>query len=280
MQEIIAMEDNFEDVLMKAARGLGLGKSKLSEATGLPTSAVTSLLRGQLDVDALRKVAPALGLNAAALLALAQGNSAPEVVEVEGLVSFNTPFPVPGYLEMTVNSYLVWQPGHKTAVAFDIGTDCGPLLERVAAEQLNLEAVFLTHTHRDHVADYNALKKGAPEVAVYAPQREPFAGAYAVRGGDVFEWGSLQVEARSTAGHSVGGTSYRVTGLERPLVAVGDALFAGSQGGVPEVVYASALETNRSQLFSMTGKTVVLPGHGPLTTIDHESQWNPFYAVS
>lgn len=274
------MEDNFEDVLMKAARGLGLGKSKLSEATGLPTSAVTSLLRGQLDVDALRKVAPALGLNAAALLALAQGNSAPEVVEVEGLVSFNTPFPVPGYLEMTVNSYLVWQPGHKTAVAFDIGTDCGPLLERVAAEQLNLEAVFLTHTHRDHVADYNALKKGAPEVAVYAPQREPFAGAYAVRGGDRYTFGPLEIEARATKGHSVGGTSYHVTGLKLPLVAVGDALFSCSQGGVPEEQYSNALEVNQSQLFSLAGETLVLPGHGPKTTVAHEAKWNPFYAAS
>jgi glyoxylase-like metal-dependent hydrolase (beta-lactamase superfamily II) len=274
------MEDNFEDVLMKAATGLGLGRSKLAEASGLSVSAITSLLRGQLDLEVLRLVAPILNLNTRAILALAQRESFPTAINLKGLDCFNTPFPVPGYLEMTVNSYLVHKSGEGEAIAFDIGTDCGLLLKQVEAKSLELKAVFLTHTHRDHVADYKRLRKALPEVAVYAPQREPFAGAYAVRGGDVFEWGSLQVEARSTAGHSVGGTSYRVTGLERPLVAVGDALFAGSQGGVPEVVYASALETNRSQLFSMTGKTVVLPGHGPLTTIDHESQWNPFYAVS
>ena len=271
------MEDNFEDVLMKAARGLGLGKSKLAEASGLTVSAITSLLRGELNVDALQKVAPILELNAAALLALAQGESMPEVDELNGLVSFNTPFPVPGYLEMTVNSYLVWQPGHATAVAFDIGTDCRPLLERVAVEQLNLEAVFLTHTHRDHVADYNALKKGAPEVAVYAPQREPFAGAYAVRGGDCYTFGLLKIQALATRGHSVGGTSYHVTGLKHPLVSVGDALFSCSQGGVPEEQYSKALEANRSQLFSLAKETLVLPGHGPKTTIAHEAKWNPFY---
>lgn len=277
---LIPIEDNFEDVLMKAATGLGFGKTKLAEASGLTVPNVTSLLRGKFDEEALRMIAPILGLSADALLALAKSESVPEAIALDGLKYFNMPFPVPGYLEMTVNSYLVHKLGTREAVAFDIGTNCSELLECVETGDLSLEAVFLTHTHRDHVADFKRLRKTLPQVPIYAPQREPFAGAYAVRGGDVFEFGALCIEARATAGHSIGGTSYLVSGLERPLVAVGDALFAGSQGGVPEANYTKALETNASQLFSLAGETVVLPGHGPLTTIEHETRWNPFYAVS
>ena len=151
---LIPLEDNFEDVLMKAATGLGLGKSKLAEAADLPLESVTALLRGQFEPQALSKVAEVLQLDGPALEALARGESAPAGIELKGLHRFNTPFPIPGYDAMTVNSYLAVCPQSGTAVAFDTGTDAEALLERVAGESLDLQAIFLTHTHRDHVAAF------------------------------------------------------------------------------------------------------------------------------
>jgi glyoxylase-like metal-dependent hydrolase (beta-lactamase superfamily II) len=43
------------------------------------------------------------------------------------------------------------------------------------------------------------------------------------------------------------------------------------------VSWARALETNRKELFSLPDHTVVVPGHGPLTTIGEEKAHNPFY---
>ena len=53
----IELEDNYEDVLIKAATGLGLGKSKVAELAGLTTKQVTSLLKGNFDPLASSKVA-------------------------------------------------------------------------------------------------------------------------------------------------------------------------------------------------------------------------------
>ena len=72
---LIPLEDNFEDVLMKAATGLGLGKSKLAEAAGLPVAEVTALLRGRLEPEALRKLVTILQLDGADLEAIARGGT-------------------------------------------------------------------------------------------------------------------------------------------------------------------------------------------------------------
>ena len=277
---LIPLEDNFEDVLMKAATGLGLGKSKLAESTGLSLEVVTALLRGQFEPGALREVAAVLGLDGPALEALARGESAPGPIELKGLHHFNSPFPIPGYEEMTVNSYLAACSESGGAVAFDTGTDATACLERLAAGGLDLRAIFLTHTHRDHVAAVPALRAAFPKAVLYSPRSEPFAGAMGVGEGDCYAFGSLKIAARLTNGHSKGGTSYLVQGLTEPLAFVGDALFAGSQGGVPEAQYASALQMNRAQLLSLAPETILCPGHGPLTTVGHEQRWNSFYAAS
>jgi glyoxylase-like metal-dependent hydrolase (beta-lactamase superfamily II) len=276
----IPLEDNFEDVLMKAATGLGMGKSKLAEAAGLPVAEVTALLRGRLEPEALRKLTPVLQLDGPALEALARGESAPPPIELAGLRSFTTAFPMPGYAEMTVNSYLVICPQTAVAVAFDTGSEGEALVEYLQGHGLDLQAIFLTHTHRDHVAAVPVLRAAFPEATLHGPRSEPFAGAFGVGEGDCFEYGSLKIEARLTNGHSKGGTSYRVSGLTNPLAMVGDALFAGSQGGVPEAQYAHALEVNRAQLLSLAPETILCSGHGPLSTVGHEQRWNPFYAAS
>jgi glyoxylase-like metal-dependent hydrolase (beta-lactamase superfamily II) len=71
--------------------------------------------------------------------------------------------------------------------------------------------------------------------------------------------------------------SYVITGLAKPLVIVGDAIFAGSMGG-GMVSYAEALETGRAALMTLPDETVVCPGHGPLTTIGEEKHHNPFFS--
>ena len=57
---------------------------------------------------------------------------------------------------------------------------------------------------------------------------------------------------------------------------VGDALFASSMGG-GLVSYADALATNRKEIFTLPGNTVICPGHGPMTTVGEEKAHNPFY---
>ena len=274
----IELEDNYEDVLMKAATGLGLGKSKLAELAGLSTQQVTSLLKGKFDSLSSCKVAAVLGLHSDAVEALASGESTPERIELEDLHTFNTSFSIPGFGQMAVNSFLVKCPKSSAAVLFDTGTDPNQVITAINSIGASLQAIFLTHTHRDHVAAVPALRAAFSSATLYGPKREPFADAYAVSDGDCFDVGSLQIKARLTNGHSKGGTSYLMDGLTKKIACVGDALFACSQGGMPAAQYAKSIEINRSQLLSLPGDTVLCPGHGPLTTVAHENSWNPFYA--
>lgn len=271
----IRIEDAFEDVLGKAARGLGLSEPQLAQRSGLPLAAVQRLLEGEFNAGELRQLAPALGLDPEKLVALAAGQWYPAPVTLEGLCVYNTPFPVPGYKEMTVNNYLIYDSSSAAAVVFDSGSNPEALLSDLRHEKLQLQALFLTHTHRDHIATYHRIVE-ATQCALYAPALEPLADAQPVAPGDRFQFGGLQLEARQTAGHSPAGTSYLVDGLAERVAIVGDALFCLSIGKAHDA-YQQALRDNREQILSLPAATILCPGHGPLTTVGQELAHNPFF---
>lgn len=269
----IPLEDNFTDVIGKAQRGLRISDSQLAEKSGVSTDQVRKLRDGDIDQNALERVAPVLQLDPTALRELATGEWKPAVIpEMDGLAAFNST-----YGDMTVNAYLVWDPASADAVVFDTGADCGEILQRIEKEKLRVKLILLTHAHPDHVADLRRLRKetGAP---VYISEREPEEGAEAIEEGKRFQLGRLEIEARLTWGHSPGGMTYFVTGLARPVAIVGDSLFAGSMGG-GNVSYEDALRNNREKILTLPEETIVCPGHGPLTTVGKEKCDNPFFAV-
>ena len=268
----IPLEDNVSDIIGKAQSGLGISDSQLAERAGVSAGAVRKLRNGDLSGDAINSVAPVLKLSTPALRKLAAGDWKPEAVGgLDGLAMFNTTFG-----DMTVNAYLVWDPATRDAVAFDTGADCSPMLKRIADDHLIVRMILLTHAHPDHVADLRRLRK-ATEAPVYISELEPEEGAEPIAEGKHFKLGTLAIEGRLTSGHSPGGITYVVTGLERPVAVVGDSLFAGSMGG-GNVSYQGALRNNREKILTLPDETIVCPGHGPLTTVGKEKRENPFFA--
>ena len=120
------------------------------------------------------------------------------------------------------------------------------------------------------------IQAAYPKAEIFIGELEPIPGAKLVRQGQVLSFGGLTLECRLTTGHSVGGITYVISGLERPVAIVGDAIFAGSMGG-GKISWADALATNRAQIFTLPDTTVLCPGHGPLTTLAEEKAHNPFY---
>jgi glyoxylase-like metal-dependent hydrolase (beta-lactamase superfamily II) len=94
--------------------------------------------------------------------------------------------------------------------------------------------------------------------------------------GERFTLGVLTIEARKTTGHTVGGVTYVVTGLARPVAIVGDALFAGSAGG-GLISWHDVLATCREEILTLPPDTIICPGHGPLTTVAEELAHNPLF---
>jgi glyoxylase-like metal-dependent hydrolase (beta-lactamase superfamily II) len=266
----IPLEDNFADVTGKAQRGLSLTDAELARRAGISAEDLACFKGGRFDPVPARKLAAALNLGAEALAGLGQQSWYPQPLDPPGLACFNT-----SYKDMTVNSYLVFDPRGRQAAVFDTGTTVAGLLDYAGQNRLAIQLLFLTHTHADHVADLERLAAatGAP---AYAGEREPFRGVQLFAAGTIFRLGSLKIETRQTSGHSRGGITYVVSGLPRRLALAGDALFAASMGG-GVVSYEEALRTNRNEIFSLPDDTVICPGHGPLTTVGEQKKHNPFY---
>jgi glyoxylase-like metal-dependent hydrolase (beta-lactamase superfamily II) len=267
----IPLEDNVADVIGKAQRGLGISDSELGERAGVSPQLIRQARSGEADAAALEKIAPALQLDPASLIDIANGSYKPAVQEIDGLAMFNTT-----YGDMTVNAYLVWDVKSRVAVAFDTGADCGRMLEKIDRERLDVQLILLTHAHPDHIEDLQRLEK-ATRAPIYISDRESAPAAEPISEGREFTAGALHIDSFLTWGHSRGGLTYFVTGLEKPIAIVGDAIFAGSMGG-GNISYSDALQTNAEKILTLPDETIICPGHGPLTTVANEKAHNPFFA--
>jgi len=274
----IRIEDAFVDIISKARAGQGISQADIVERTGLSVGRVRELFKGEgySDADA-EKLAAVLGLNSHALKAAHPEPIDPGIDASQGLHIVNTPYPLPGYAEMTVNAYVVHPPGSGEALVIDGGAKAAPLLDCLRQASLRVAAVFLTHTHGDHIQALPEIRRVADSFPTYVHEKEAQPGAETITPPAQFEAAGLQVRALETAGHSPGGTTYSVKGLDKPLAFVGDALFCGSVGGIRED-YERALEQIRTNILTLPDETILCPGHGPLTTVAHEKQTNPFFA--
>jgi len=270
---MIPLEDQFNDVLAKAQRGLRLSDEEVAKTAGVDPALLASALEGVADEDTLLRLAPVLHLHGPALVVMAQNGWYPRPIEMAGLARFNTTFG-----DMTVNAYVVWDPASKRAAAFDTGATAQPMIDFIQNHDLTLERIFITHTHGDHIADLTALQRGTRCQAALSHTKEPCpdTDTFDIDGTTVWTLGALRIEPRSTYGHARGGVTYVVTGLANPVAIVGDAVFASSMGG-GMVSYADAVTTNRREIFSLPDDTILCPGHGPYTTVAEEKAHNPFF---
>lgn len=270
----IPLEDNFNDVVNKAQRGLKISDADLAKRAEVSAADLAALKAGKPLVAAMRRIARHLRLSPDALEELSAKGWYPEQpIFPRGFAAFNTP-----YEDMTVNSYLIWDTRDRVAAAFDTGASAQGMIDLAQAEGLTLRYIFLTHTHEDHVADLERLTRET-KAEVWASELEPapIAGAKTFKENGHFHLGTLAVKTLLTTGHSPGQTTFFVTGLSWPLAIVGDSLFAASMGGSAEH-YLQQYENNRKKIFTLPKDTVLACGHGPLTTLAQEKIHNPFFA--
>ena len=250
------LEDLYEDIVSKASKGLRSPRLEDYQNCG--------------DEQSIREIALKLHLDANKLVASANGEWYPQRRQLQGLNSFESPFG-----EMSVNSYLTIDPSSRKALLFDTGTDSRSVFSCVDKENLEVESIFITHTHGDHVACLDQFVSRF-QVPVYVHESEVFDGATPIREGFEHSIGGLSLTALHTHGHSVGGMTFLIKGLERMVAVTGDAIFAGSMGG-GMVSYEDALRNNREKIMTLPDDTVLCPGHGPMTTVGEEKAHNPFF---
>jgi hydroxyacylglutathione hydrolase len=270
----IPIEDNFDDVINKTQRGLKITDEQLASRAEVSAEDLAAVKEGKPIMAVIRRVARHLRLSPDALEELTNKSWYPDQPTFPcGFAMFNTVFE-----DMTVNSYLIWDPRTKHAAAFDTGSDCQAMLDIISTEGLDLRYIFITHTHEDHIVDLPKLAE-ATKAEVWASEKEPvdYPGAQTFKENAHFHIGDLAIKTLLTWGHSPGMTTFYITGLSWPLAIVADSIFSCSMGGSP-TNFEDQYRNNKEKILPLPRDTVIAPGHGPLTTVGQEKQHNPFFA--
>lgn len=196
------------------------------------------------------------------------------------------------------NSYIVWKSGDPWAIVIDPGLQPGEILAVLDQRKLELQAIWLTHGHADHIAGNAALKKRYPEVPILihpldeAKLTDPWQNLSAQFGlelvsppadrlineGEVLEVGGIKWRIAHLPGHCRGHVVFVSEGLEPTVVLAGDTLFNGSVGrsDFPDGNSSDLMNGIREKLYTLPDSTIILPGHGPSTTIGDEKESNPY----
>jgi len=191
------------------------------------------------------------------------------------------------------NCYLVACDETRESVVIDPGDEVDRIADMVRKLQLKVRLILLTHAHLDHVKEVNAFNKELA-VPVWMHKEDRFlldnlpvqaasfgmttSGVPAIERylveGDTIDVGNLVLRVLHTPVHSPGSISF----VTENCAFVGDVLFSGSIGrtDLPGGDMDTLLASIESKLLPLGDATRVYPGHGPMTTIGQERQFNPF----
>lgn len=253
----MSLEDEFSDVIAKAMKGLEIEVEDLAKKTGVSPCEISGLLHGDMEEDTVRRISPVLGLDADAVIALPSYLPAP--MEISGVRRIELPF-----RQWTVNAWQIRKGD--TCLLFDTGFGDRDVLAEINTAET--DAVLITHDHPDHVGGAAALEA---EGVIIISAKE------AMGKGELHFGNGISVRVLDLSGHMDPAVGYLIGGFGTPMFVVGDAVFAGSMGGwKSRKAYDLAFETLREAFADMPDDCVILPGHGPATTLEEENVSNPF----
>lgn len=269
-------EDELGDVLEKGLKLRGITEDDLAANAGIEVGRIKDALDYRYDLDGSEVAALAreLNLNEVGLQALAEGRFPLPTLSClpYQLHVLSMPYGVG-----VVNAYAISRCGSDRGILFDSGVSPRALDHAWPKALDSIAALFITHWDSDHAGASRDIRRRHPGVRIYAP--EPgVVGADVLAEGDKLDIGDFEVTVFSTPGHSRAHNSYLVNlkGCNRgSLLIAGDTFFAGSvAAGLADG--QRLLREVRRLWRDLPGETVVAPGHGPLTSIENEREFNPF----
>lgn len=204
------------------------------------------------------------------------------------MLSFET-FPVG---PLSCNCVLVWDSELNTGVVVDPGDEASKIRQRVEALGFKVVALLHTHAHFDHVGATQELQElwGCPahlhpadtflveslsmQTGLFGMKPVPTPLMQPLAEGETHH----QLTVIHTPGHSPGGCCFHGESDKGALLLAGDTLFQGGVGRTDLFGgHWDQLEASiRERLYTLDDATLVIPGHGPMTTLGEEAERNPF----
>ncbi|WP_075883694.1 MBL fold metallo-hydrolase [Candidatus Protochlamydia sp. W-9] len=202
---------------------------------------------------------------------------------------FIQPFPSGPF---STNAYLIACLSTQKAIIVDPAPESANLLlDCLRKHHFILQSILLTHSHWDHIADINSIKK-LYDIPIYVHPLDqlnlekpgsdglpcwitiqPVKANIFLNDEDLIPVGQLTFKVIHTPGHSPGSVCFYEISQSKLLS--GDTLFKGSIGNIsfptsqPDLMW-----TSLDKLAQLPPSTSVYPGHGPMTTIGNEN-WLP-----
>lgn len=250
--------DSPADVVRKVLRARSIAPSEAAEAAGVDSRRVLQFLDGEFSTEVATALAMALDLDSEALVSLV--GYLPKVVLPDGLTQLILPFS-----EDTVNAWLL--ENSQGALVVDAGAGSDDLRAALDARKIYHIHLLITHDHPDHIAGIRKLRSRIS--SLHRPTD--------LKPDTQFELGGFSIRSFDLSGHHPQALGYAIDGFG---FAMGDALFAGSVGGCgSKPTYQLAKQTVVGALTGMPEDTLLLPGHGPPSTLAQERKHNPFVAA-
>lgn len=201
-------------------------------------------------------------------------------------------------LGMTMtNAYLVADASNGKAVVIDPGFEGDRIVSEAKRQGLQIEAIWLTHAHFDHIGGVGAVVAGLdknPAIALHPEDKwlwemDGGAGLFGMEGidkgpepdlwlaaGQILQLGGFSFEVRLAPGHTPGHVIFYCQ--QAGVLFCGDVIFQGSIGrtDLPRGSYQVLMESIYKQVLTLPDETRLLNGHGPETSVGRERVYNPF----
>ena len=194
---------------------------------------------------------------------------------------------------LETNCYLVYCQDSLECAIVDPGADADRIFLMISRKNLKPELILNTHGHIDHIGANKDVKEkfniplylhsaDSPmlenvqqsEMAIFLGAMDSPPPDNLLNDGDKIKIGKSFLQVIHTPGHSPGSVSFLGDGF---LIS-GDTLFFGGVGrtDLPGGSWKDMESSIKNKILTMPDEMVVLPGHGPSTTVGQEKRANPF----
>ncbi|MDB5027547.1 MAG: hypothetical protein JWO66_1236 [Candidatus Eremiobacteraeota bacterium] len=196
------------------------------------------------------------------------------------------------------NCTILSDPDSGEAIVIDGGDEVPEIVRRLEERGVRPRYLVHTHAHIDHIGALGPLRERVGGAGLLHHADLPLYGTLAQQAvwigmlttpqvvaldgdltdGDVLQAGAIALRCLHTPGHTPGSTSFALEREGRTVLFTGDTLFRGAVGrwDLGGTSLADIVGSIRSKLLVHDDASVVVPGHGPTTTIGEERRQNPY----